>query len=111
MPGLELFFKLLVAHAAADFVLQSEAMSRGKDRHSDIHHGKSANFPKWYYWLTAHALIHGGMVYLVTNSFLLGAIETVSHWSIDFAKGEGLIGFNQDQTLHIGFKIGYVLAV
>lgn len=111
MPGLELFFKLLVAHATADFVLQSEAMGRGKNRHSDIHHGKTFNFPKWYYWLTAHALVHGGLVYLVTNSLLLGVIETVSHWCIDFAKCEGLIGFHQDQALHVGFKIGYVFAV
>lgn len=111
MPGLELFFKLLVAHATADFVLQSEAVGRGKNRHSDIHYGKTFSFPKWYYWLSAHALVHGGLVYLITNSLLLGVIEVVSHWCIDFAKCEGLIGFNQDQALHIGFKIGYVFAV
>lgn len=49
MPGLELFFKLLVAHAVADFVMQPEAMSRGKNRHSAIHDQMSSNFPKWYY--------------------------------------------------------------
>jgi len=37
---------------------------------------------------------------------LLGVIETVPQWCIDFAKGEGLIGFHQDQALHIGLKIG-----
>lgn len=111
MPGLELFFKLLVAHAAADFVLQSEAMGRGKNRHSDIHDQMSKNFPKWYYWLTAHALVHGGLVYLITNSLLLGVIETVTHWCIDFAKCEGLIGFHQDQALHVGLKAGYALAL
>lgn len=49
MPGLELFFKSLVAHAAADFVLQSEAMSRGKNRYNEFHDQMSNNFPKWYY--------------------------------------------------------------
>jgi hypothetical protein len=111
MPGLELFFQLLVGHALADFVLQSEAMGRGKNRNSDIHHNKASSFPSWYYWLSAHSLVHGGTVYLITNSLLLGLIETASHWLIDFTKCEGKIGLHTDQTLHIGFKVGYVLAI
>jgi hypothetical protein len=111
MPGLELFFLLLAGHATADFVMQPEAMARGKNRHSDIHRVKSDGFPRWYYWLSAHALVHGGMVYLITNSLLLGMIETVSHWVIDSAKSEGAINFHQDQGLHLSFKVGYLFAV
>lgn len=111
MPGFELFFQLLVGHALADFVLQSEAMGRGKNRHSDIHHNKASTFPRWYYWLAAHSLVHGGIVYLITNSLLLALIETASHCVIDFCKCEGKIGMNTDQALHVGFKIGYVFAV
>lgn len=109
MPGFELFFQLLVGHAAADFVFQPDPMARGKNRHSEIHRQKSAGFPKWYYWLGAHALLHGGMVYIITGSFVLGLIETLSHWSIDSAKSEGFINFHQDQALHISFKIGYLI--
>lgn len=111
MPGYELFFQLLVGHALADFVLQSEAMGRGKNRHSDIHINKSSSFPRWYYWLGAHSLVHGGIVYLITNSLILGLIETLAHWVIDFSKCEGKIGLNTDQSLHIAFKVGYVFAL
>lgn len=111
MPGYELFFQLLVGHVVADFVLQSEAMGRGKNRHSDIHHNRSSNFPNWHYWLGAHALMHGGMVYLITNSLFLGLIETATHCLIDFSKCEGKIGLNTDQALHIGLKVAYVFAV
>jgi hypothetical protein len=51
------------------------------------------------------------MVYLITNSLLLGMIETVSHWVIDSAKSEGAINFHQDQGLHLSFKVGYLFAV
>lgn len=111
MLGFELFFQLLVGHALADFVLQSEAMGKGKNRNSDIHHNKGSSFPSWYYWLGAHSLVHGGMVYLITGSLLFGLIETASHCLIDFSKCEGKIGLHTDQALHIGFKLAYVFAL
>ncbi|MDX1492292.1 MAG: DUF3307 domain-containing protein [Pseudohongiellaceae bacterium] len=111
MPMLELFFKLIVVHALADFVLQSEAMVKGKNPHHEIHKPKNPNFPSWHYWLGSHALIHGGLVYLVTNSVILGVVETISHFCIDLSKCNGKIGFHQDQGLHIAFKIGYLFFV
>ena len=107
MAIIEIFFQLLVAHALADFVLQQEAMGAGKNRHSDIHARKGEKFPAWYYWLTAHSLIHGGVVYLVTGSLVLGLIETTLHWIIDYAKCEGWLDFHQDQAMHIACKLGY----
>ena len=107
MAVLELFFKMLIGHAVCDFALQSDAMGGGKNRHKKITQTKSLQFPGWYYWMTAHALIHGGAVYLITANLVLGLIETVLHWIIDFCKCEGWIGVGQDQTLHILCKIGY----
>ncbi len=106
-----LFFQLLIGHAVCDFVLQSDTMARAKDRHSDMAKGRSANFPSWYYWMTAHALVHGGAVYLLTGNVIFGLIETVLHWSIDCAKCEKRINFHQDQALHIVCKIGYCFFV
>ena len=83
-----LFFQLLIGHALADFVLQSDTMARAKDRHSDFAKGLSESFPPWYYWLGAHALVHGGAVYLLTGSALFGLIEVVLHAAIDCAKCE-----------------------
>jgi len=115
LPGnrssMVLFFKLLIGHALADFVLQSDTMARAKDRHGDFAHTVSANFPPWYYWLGAHALVHGGVVYLVTGSALLGAIEVVLHATIDYAKCERWIGFHQDQAAHLVCKVGYCFFV
>ena len=102
-----LFFQLLIGHAAADFVLQSDTMAIAKSRHGDVGKQYGVNFPPWYYWLTAHSLIHGGAVYLLTGNVLFGLVETVLHWSIDFTKQERWINFHQDQALHILCKFLY----
>lgn len=106
-----LFFKLLIGHAVADFVLQSDTMARAKSRHSDFGKSQGSSFPQWYYWLTAHALVHGGAVYLLTGSAVLGLIETLLHWAIDFAKQERWINFHQDQALHLLCKVLYCTVV
>ena len=106
-----LLFKLLVGHALGDFVLQTDTMARAKDRHGDLAKTASESFPPWYYWLAAHALVHGGIVFFVTGSALLGVIETLLHGAIDIAKCERWIGFHQDQALHVLCKIAYCLAV
>jgi len=102
------FFQFLVGHAAADFVLQPRAMGKGKDRNSAIHRRVDGeDFPPWYIWLTAHSLIHGGAVFLVTGSAMIGAVEVLLHWITDFSKCEGWLSFGQDQALHVGCKIAY----
>ena len=109
MPLLEKLFLLIAGHALGDFILQSEAMGSGKNRNDHVHTKQESLFPVWYYWLSAHALVHGGIVFLITNNLLFGVIETLLHWMTDFAKCEGWIGMHQDQGIHIGCKVGYSL--
>lgn len=106
-------FLLLVAHAVADFALQPDSMAKGKNRHR-----KPENIPPgqkimscWPYWLSAHALINGGMVYLATGRVSMGIIETVAHWAIDFIKCENLTNPHADQLLHLSLKAGFLLAL
>lgn len=109
MAWLEVFFALMCGHALADFVLQPAAMGLGKNRHRAPSETASPHFPPWYYWLTAHALVHGGTVYLLTGSLALGLAETCTHWLIDFAKCEGWVSTRMDQLLHISLKLVYSL--
>ena len=109
---LKLLFELLCGHAIADYALQSEFIANNKNRHM-IPKGYDPKLhgPKqtiWPYVLTAHALIHGVLVLLITNNLYLGMIETLSHWIIDFGKCEKKYGIHTDQWLHIGFKISYI---
>jgi hypothetical protein len=107
---MELFFKFLVGHALGDFVLQSETMAVYKNRHHRSTEGLELNesFPAWYYWLSSHALIHAGIVYLITGNWLFGLLELVLHWCTDYAKCEKWINFHQDQAIHIACKLAYV---
>jgi hypothetical protein len=98
---LRLFWGMVVGHAVADYPLQNETMATEKDRHSTT--PLQAAVP-WYYWLTAHALIHGGAVSLVTGSIWFGLAEMIVHWLLDFGKCEGWTNIHQDQALHIGCK-------
>ena len=102
----ELLFWLVVAHAIGDFVLQPEAMALGKSR-TDVRH-QNEGFPPWYIWLSAHALTHGGAVFLITQSMLLGLVEVLVHTAIDWLKCEDKISFNADQGLHLLSKLVYV---
>jgi hypothetical protein len=98
---------LVVGHALADYPLQGEFLAEGKNRHTAI--GKVF----WPHALTAHALIHGGFVAVITGSAMLGAAETVIHWITDWLKCEGRISLNQDQAIHVACKavwLAWVLA-
>lgn len=118
MPLLDNLFLLIFGHALADFVLQPEAMGYGKNRNAEIHDKEHSLFPVWWYWLTAHSMVHGGVVYLISGlllgssyALLLALAETVVHWFTDFAKCEGWITTHQDQAIHIGCKIVYALLI
>lgn len=93
-------FLLLCVHALTDFQLQNGVMWQRKKRSSG---------PRWYYWLTAHALICGGGVYVVTQCLPLAIVEVVCHWLIDFWKGEKWISFQTDQIFHLSCRIIYVI--
>ena len=101
---LTLFFQLIIGHALADFVLQTPAMAAGKNRNL---------LPEtpvtWPYWLTAHALIHAGMVGIITGSWTLAAAEFAIHWAIDFAKCENWTGIHSDQAMHVACKVLWVV--
>lgn len=105
---LALFLQLLIGHALADFALQSDAMAKGKNRHNKSVPPLGQKYvPCWTYWLTAHALIHGGVVWLVTDSLSLAVFEIVFHWVVDFLKCENLTNPHVDQIFHLGSKLYY----
>ena len=105
---MELLFLFLVGHAVCDFVLQGEVMGTSKSRHKGLAAARGPGFPPWYYWLGAHALTHGGAVFLIAGSWPLGVLETVLHAGIDHMKCEERLSFNQDQALHLVCKLVYV---
>ena len=107
MKNLPILWWLIVAHATVDFALQGDTMAREKSRHSKT--ALQIAVP-WYYWLTAHSLMHGGAVTLITQSIWLGLAETACHWFLDFAKCEGWIGITQDQLAHIVCKTWWLAA-
>ena len=64
-----LLFFLIAGHALMDFALQPDPMAVCKCRRAN--HPLKAVVP-WYYWLTSHALVHGGMVGAVVRSSAMG---------------------------------------
>lgn len=110
---LELLLALLMAHCLADFALQSPEMGKGKNRNRPIENVPPGQVVTavWPYWLTAHAGVHGLFVYLVTGSILVGCLEWVAHWVIDFCKCENLLTVHQDQALHAACKVVWVLLI
>jgi len=107
-----MLFFLLAGHALADYPLQTEAIALGKCRGSG--HAVQKAVP-WYYWLTAHALIHGAVVGLVLKLYALpdpiavgtAAAETAIHWLIDYGKCARLYSIHADQGMHVLCKIAW----
>ncbi len=108
-----LLFYLLVAHALVDFSLQTDAMAKGKNRHNKKTEPPPGQkfIPCWGYWLSAHALQHGGCVAIVTDSITLGIAETITHWLIDFGKCEAWYNVHTDQILHFGCKLLWIFII
>ena len=100
-----LFACMVAGHAFGDFPLQGDTMAEGKNRHNDpALHGVN-----WWYWMGAHAIVHGGIVGLITGSTLLGLAEAVAHFLIDYGKCEDWYGIHTDQLLHLGCKLVWAL--
>lgn len=95
---------LLVGHMVADFWAQSDALAMLKNRHRNT----SGRLP-WYYALTAHAMMHGGVVAFLTGSIILGLCETAFHWVIDFGKCEDWYGIHVDQGAHVVCKVAWMV--
>ena len=99
-----IFFALVIAHALADYPLQSAYMAQQKDR------VEANSTSEWLVALLAHCVIHAGAVWLVTGNIYLGLIELVLHILIDTGKSKKLYGLAIDQILHLLCKAGYVIA-
>jgi hypothetical protein len=114
MGALVLFFALAIGHAIADFPLQGEFLSRGKNRHlppPPLADGDSSPRRLWIYLMSAHTLTHAGFVWVITGSALLAFAEFVIHFLIDSLKCERWTGFETDQWLHIATKVVYVIVI
>lgn len=108
-----MLFFLMASHALADYSLQNEAIATCKCRVAKLPLQKAV---PWFYWLTAHALLHGAFVALVIaflgsgrfsldTAVMFGLFEFVAHWLIDLAKCEGLLSIHADQGLHVLCKV------
>ena len=105
---LGILFALFIGHAIADYPLQHEFMAQAKQPKYWKEVKSSKGF-EWVFVLAFHCFIHGGAVWLLTESLLLGLIETVLHFLIDVARNQERICFISDQLLHLGCKVGYLI--
>lgn len=111
-PSLEQLAALLVfGHMLADYPLQGDFLARGKNASAPI-----PGVP-WPLILVSHAIIHGGVVMLITGSLWLGLAETVAHTFIDHGKCRGVLSadpsraFIIDQAMHIACKVLWVALI
>ena len=114
VTALELFFLLVMGHALADFPLQGDFLSRGKNRNlapPKLADGNEMPNRLWIYLMSAHALTHAFFVWMFTGSALLALVEFIVHWIIDAMKCEGRTSFEVDQWLHIISKAAYVIVI
>lgn len=101
----QMLFLLIAAHGLADFPLQGQFMSDAKNPTHAL--GKLG----WPMVLVLHGFIHGGFVFLITGSLVLGVCEVLIHCAIDYTKCQGKISFQTDQALHLGCKVLWASAV
>lgn len=108
-----MLFYLLAGHALMDYALQGDAMAVCKCKGAKH---PAADAVPWYYWLTAHTLLHGATVAVVVRwygygeqvAIGLGLTETVIHWVIDYGKCSGWFGIHLDQFFHVLCKVAWV---
>lgn len=105
MEFLTVLALLIVGHALADYPLQGDFLAKAKNHKSPI-----PGVP-WYQALFAHSTIHAGAVGLITGSLWLAMAELVIHTATDWAKCDGRISFNVDQTIHFACKIVWATLV
>ena len=111
VSALFLLFAFTIGHAFADFPLQGDFLSRGKNRNAPpppLADGKACPANLWVYLMSAHCLIHAGVVWIIGGYAILAVVEFILHWLIDVVKCEGHTSFATDQWLHILTKVAYV---
>lgn len=113
-----LLFAFIIGHALADYPLQGKFLAIRKNRHiKSVDYGGDPPKSLWVYCLTAHSLVHAGVIWLIMEGFnlanapMFALIEFGLHWALDFAKCERWTNFHVDQALHVICKVGYVLAI
>lgn len=102
-----IFIWLVVFHFIADFPLQGDWLAKAKNHKLQPIPGETI----WPLMLFGHALIHAAMVFVVTGSPVLATMELICHALIDYAKSDGKISYNQDQTMHLICKVGYAISM
>ena len=103
-----IFFKLLFAHCLADWsCLQPERMAKYKSRKEPTPCGAKNIW--WPYWLTAHSIIYGGVLWFAYQNIVFAVSVAIAHWIIDFLKCEGKIDIHQDQVAHALFVLGFII--
>ncbi len=115
-PWLVWFFALAVGHFLADYPLQGEFLAIRKNHRLPPNAERDAAFPDiprmlWFHCLTAHCMIHAGVVWIITGNVWFGLAELVLHWIIDFLKSCGVTNFHVDQILHLICKAAYIVAM
>lgn len=101
-----LIFYLIVAHALLDFPLQGDVVAINKSPKAKTELQKHV---PWYYWMSSHALVHGGAVAFITNSVWLGLAETLCHFTIDYHKCQHRYTIHIDQLLHVVCKMIWII--
>lgn len=92
-------FCLVVGHALADYPLQGDFLAKGKNHLTPI-----PSIP-WWICMSAHCLIHAGVVAWITGSVWLGCLEFFAHFLIDHDKCAGTYDFKIDQLMHVVYKL------
>jgi hypothetical protein len=111
-PWWVLAFAFLIGHSVADYPLQGEFLALGKNHRNspEWRHLKPESMRGlWLHCLTAHSLIHAGVVWAISGVFSLGVMEFILHWVIDYIKSAGLTNLHHDQLLHVACKVAYVI--
>lgn len=104
-------FLLFAGHALGDFALQNEFVATNKDPHSRdfmSQEQRAHSLVIWPHLMTAHSLIHGALVYLITGKISLGIGEALLHWLTDYSKCQKWFNFHVDQMIHVLTKIFWV---
>lgn len=94
---------LVFFHYLFDFPLQGDYLSRAKNQADPLPH------TPWNHAMTAHCFLQAGGVYIVLGIWWIAALEFVSHFIIDSMKCHGELTYRQDQYLHIGCKVIWVI--
>src|SRR5512135_2500192 len=108
MSVAQLAFSLVAMHFVLDYPLQGDTVAVQK---SPLCNPQLSKAVPWYYWMTAHSLMHGGGVLLLTGSLELALIESVVHFVTDYRKCQGKISIHTDQAIHLICKAVYVFAI